>query len=530
MEQKPQIVFGEPAKVEKPVPVYDDEHDITRPEGEIVPTAETIIPDSPIDETLPPDEQPEAEFSMRVSSDNVNFTEERPVRVEAGKRELVLDPLTIFKYPLPDAIELRQRFNIPFTKEQGAFTEFYTPKLVMTDRLTEPGSDWQQTINYGEHRIGVRAPRYNTTGGIVSGKNAITLLKRISGIGTSISIPLWHSGIWITLTAATEAELINFDFKLAMEKTQVGLSTTGQLLNARSAVFSGTLIDFILEHVTSTNVANLADGIPAALRQRIDMLDYSTLVTAFMITMYPNGLPWIMECVNPNCSHREEVNLNLARMIWTDKTVLTNKQMDMMARKANSITDEELKTYREEFKLTDKSTATLSSGVKFHFRRPTIADYIDSATQWVSVIEKQQTTALSNYATERERESFLRSQVQARFMRKYEHFVDKIEIPDPNGGDESLMVVDRETITEALEALSTANEDFVDFEEKVLQFIESNTITVIGYPAVDCTVCKKVPETAKGRLRTIVPVAIDRAFFILTRQRTALMGQIAMVQ
>ena len=168
--------------------------------------------------------------------------------------------------------------------------------------------------------------------------------------------------------------------------------------------------------------------------------------------------------------------------------------------------------------------------MKFHFRRPTIADYIDSATQWVSVIEKQQTTALSNYATERERESFLRSQVQARFMRKYEHFVDKIEIPDPNGGDESLMVVDRETITEALEALSTANEDFVDFEEKVLEFIEANTITVIGYPAVDCGVCKQVPETAEGRLRTIVPVAIDRAFFTLTRQRTTLMGQLAMVQ
>ena len=539
MEQKPHIVFGEqrakevfgePLTKEKPVPDYGDQRDIAQPEGELVPTAEATTPESSIDESLPGDEQPETEFSMRVSSENVNFTEERPVRVDPGKREMVLDPLTIFNYPLPDAIELRQRYNVPFTQEQRAFSEFYTPKLIMNDRLTQPGSDWQQTINYGEHRIGVRAPRYNTSGGIVSGKNAITLLKRISGIGTSISIPLWHSGIWITLSAATEAELINFDFKLAMEKTQVGLSTTGQLLNARSAVFSGTLIDFILEHVTSTNVANLADGIAAALRDRIDMLDYSTLVAAFMITMYPNGFPWIMECVNPNCSHREEVTLNLARMIWTDKTVLTDKQMDMMARKANSITDDELKTYREEFKLTDKATATLSSGVKFHFRRPSIADYIDSATQWVSVIEKQQTTALSNYATERERESFLRSQVQARFMRKYEHFVDKIEIPDPNGGDESLMVVDRETITEALEALSTANEDFVDFEEKVLEFVEANTITVIGYPAVDCTLCKQVPQTAEGRLRTIVPVAIDRAFFTLTRQRTALMGQLAMVQ
>ena len=532
MEQKPKIVFGAPV-VDEPVPEVqavpeDRAVPVSVPEVE---TSQVAVDPAPlvVDE-LPVEEPTQNEFSMRVSSDPVNFTEERPTRVDPGKREQIIDPLTIFNYPLADAIELRQRYNIPFTKEQQIFSEYYTPKLLMTDRLTKPGSDWQQTINYGEHRIGVRAPRYNTAGGIVSGKNAITLIKRISGIGTSISIPLWHSGIWVTLSAATEAELINFDFKLAMEKTQVGLSTTGQLLNARSAVFSGTLIDFILEHVTSTNVANLADGMANALRSRIDMLDYSTLVAAFMVTMYPNGFPWVMECVNPNCSNREEVTLNLARMIWTDKTVLTDKQMDMMARKANSITDEELKVYREEFKLTDKSTATLASGVKFHFRRPTIADYIDSATQWVSVIEKQQTTALSNYATERERESFLRSQVQARFMRKYEHFVDKIEIPDPNGGDESLMVVDRETITEALEALSTANEDFVDFEEKVLEFIEANTITVIGYPAVDCGVCKQVPETAEGRLRTIVPVAIDRAFFTLTRQRTTLMGQLAMVQ
>ena len=521
MSHKPLIVFDDPVPVNK-APVE-------------APVAEATV-ETPVDPTpmavepLPTEETTQTEFSMRVSSDSVNFTEERPTKVEPGKRELVIDPLTIFNYPLQDAIELRQRYNQPFTKEQQIFSEYCTPKLIMTDRLVQEGSNWQQTITYGDQRIGVRAPKYNTSGGIVSGKNAITLIKRISGIGTSISIPLWHSGIWVTLQAATEAELINFDFKLAMEKTQVGLSTTGQLLNARSAVFSGTLIDFILEHVTSTNVANLADGMAQSLRNRIDMLDYSTLVTGFMITLYPNGFPWIMECVNPTCSHREEVTLNLARMIWTDKTVLTDKQMDMMARKSNSITDEELKAYRDEFKLTDKSTATLESGVKFHFRRPMIADYIESATQWVSVIEKQQTTALSNYATERERESFLRSQVQARFMRKYEHFVDKIEIPDPNGGDESLMIIDRDTITEALEALSTANEDFVDFENKVLEFIESNTITVIGYPAVDCSACKTVPETAEGRLRTIVPVAIDRAFFTLTRQRTTLMGQLALAQ
>lgn len=486
------------------------------------------VADTPVAvDTQVVDDKPDTadENPMLVDAVSVNFIEDKPAIVEELKgREVLLDRLNIFSYPLAVTAELREKAGKPINRDDANMTALYTPKLLFSDRLEVPGSEWVQELSHGGTKIGVQSPRFGSSGNVVAGPTALDMLKKVSGIGTAITFPLYHSGIWITLQAPVEAELVNFDFKLTMEKTQVGLSTTGQLLNARSATFSGALIDFILDHVTATNVANLADGMKAALRSRIDMLDYSTLVWGILVTMYPNGYPWIFECVNTDCGHRREAVLSLPRINWVDKTALTETQVEMLVKHRKSITDDELVKYREQFKLTDKSVVALETGVRIHLRRVSIDQYIESATKWVDVIERQHTTALSNYSTEAEREAYLRSQIQARYMRKYEHFVDHIELPD------GLVIQDRETIAQSLEVLSTTNEDFTLFEKGVLDYIEANTIAVVGYPAAECPQCRKVPETTEGRLRTIVPISVDKVFFTLTRLRTQAMAQLALIQ
>ena len=492
--------------------------------GDVVVATETV--DAPPAAAPKTDTPPAVEENMMlVDAVSIDYEETKPAVLDELKgREILLSPLNIFSYPLAVTAELRDKAGKPFGKEDANVTALYSPKLMFSDRLEVPGSKWVQELNHGGVKVGVQSPRFGASGNIVAGPTALDMLKKVSGIGTAITFPLYHSGIWITLQAPVEAELVNFDFKLTMEKTQVGLSTTGQLLNARSATFSGALIDFILDHVTATNVSNLADGMQAALRTRIDMLDYSTLVWGILVTMYPNGYPWIFECVNPECGHRREAVLSLPRINWIDKTALTENQVEMLVKHRKAITDDELVKYREQFKLTDKSVVELDTGVKLHLRRASIDQYIESASKWVDVIERQHTTALSNYSTENERESYLRSQIQARYMRKYEHFVDRIELPD------GIEIHDRDTIAQSLEVLSTTNEDFSQFEKGVLDYIEANTIAVVGYPAVDCPQCKTVPETPEGRLRTIVPISVDKVFFTLTRLRTQAMAQLALIQ
>lgn len=465
------------------------------------------------------------ENPMLVDTVSIDFEESKPAILDESKgREILLDKLNIFSYPLAVTAEIREKTGKPLGEADANLTALYSPRLMFSDRLERPGSKWVQHINHGGSLIGVQSPRFGVAGNIVAGPTALDMLKKVSGIGTSITIPLYHSGIWVTMQAPVEAELVNFDFKLTMEKTQVGLSTTGQLLNARSAVFSGALIDFVLDHVTATNVSNLADGMTNSLRSRIDTLDYSTLVWGILVTMYPNGYPWIFECVNSECGHRRDAVLSLPRINWVDKTALTEKQIDMLVKHRKAISDAEIADYKAEFKLTDKSVVALETGVRIHLKRATLDQYIESATKWVDVIERQHTTALSNYSTEAERESYLRSQIQSRYMRKYEHFVEKIELPD------GLEIVDRPTIAQSLEVLSSTNDDFTVFEKGVLDYIEANSIAVIGYPAVDCPVCRKVPETPEGRLRTIVPISVDKVFFTLTRLRTQAMAQLALIQ
>lgn len=484
-------------------------------EAPVVPSAEAVEPQPENEEDL-----------MLLDYPQCNFTEDKPViENKARGRTVSLDPLNTFAYPLEVTAALREIHGVGYTEEDAPLGTLFTPRLMFSTRMTAPGSEWVQFLEHGGERVGVQSPRYAPVGNVISGDNAVDILRKVSGIGTSITFPLYHSGIWITLRAPGDVELVNFDFKLTMEKTRVGLSTTGQLLNSRSAVFSNALIDFILEHVTATNVANLGEGMVKALRSRIDMLDYSTLVWGILTTMYPNGYPWIFQCANPECLHEREAVLNFARMNFVDKTVLTEKQMEMLVRKRKVISDAEIAQYKEEFKLTDKNAITLTTGVKLHLRRCTVDEYAESGVKWVDVIERQHANALSNYTSEVEREAYLTSQIQARYMRKYEHFVEKISIPQ---GSEYLDIVDRDTIISALEALSTVNEDFADFENGVLSYIEANTIAVVGYPAVDCETCLVAPHTPEGRLRSIVPIAVDKVFFTLTRLRTRTMAQLAL--
>lgn len=406
--------------------------------------------------------------------------------------------------------------------------QFYTPKVLFENQVGDEKREWVQHFQHGERIVGAQRPRMRSTGGNVKGRAALELIRRNSGNGGTLTYPLVHTGIHITMEPASEKQFIDLEFSLQHQATQVGLSTTGLLLNARSGVFSEALIRFALEHIVSTNYPCGADEIVDTLVNVIDPLDYSTLIWGVLATKFANGHPWEFKCTAGDCSESRTAILNFARMLWIDKSALTEKQISILSGNQKAITDDLLDQYRDEFKTPSSKNIELSDGTVIVLGRTSLANYIQTSKRWVDEIERSYTNGLSNYAAPKRRDQFLDGQIQARRMLKYEHLVSEIRIPTEMEGD-YVTIDDRETIRDALIECSSIDDNYQVFEDGANTYIEDCTIALVGYPSQKCKACGTDNTGLHGRHRSIVPISVDRVLFTLVQQRNLVMLEMANV-
>ena len=84
---------------------------------------------------------------------------------------------------------------------------------VLDSALTREGSDWQQSVDYEGLQLKATRPTVQSakSGMQATSENAAMAIQRQMGLGTRVMIPLWHSGIWLTLNTPTDAALLNLE-------------------------------------------------------------------------------------------------------------------------------------------------------------------------------------------------------------------------------------------------------------------------------------------------------------------------------
>lgn len=449
------------------------------------------------------------------------FKQQHEITTPVTERDVTRIGLSSFNYPGNITYNWMQSETSKLSQEDLAQTFYHhTPLMLMEERI--PSGEWEQDVNHAGNTIGISKARYGNTGEL-KGSAAIEMIRRRGGNGTTIRFPLYRSCIWVTMRPATEQELADLDYRLSSDENMVGRSTAGMLLNAGSGSFNEALVDLALSLIIDTNLTNRAGGMAAALRTRIDILDYTDLISGMLIALYPDGYPWEFTCSNPKCNHVVTgQRVNFARMLWHDKACLTEKQLDMLIKHRKSISDDEILAYRNEFRLTDKDFILLKNAdINIHFKTANLDEYLTVSKSWISQIENKYTAALTKYHTEEQRAAYINTQTQIHRFAKYLHLIDKITFPG-----EDCEIVDPETIAEALTAIDTTTSDYNDFEEAALNYIEAHSITVFGYPSQECTVCGVEPTTAEGSFKSIIPISPDRTFFTLAQLKTMVMSQL----
>lgn len=349
------------------------------------------------------------------------------------------------------------------------------------------------------------------------GAGLMKLVYRRQNSGAPVTVFLPASGFFITSKAPHENDFCDYDVAQTMDTNQVGLSTFGILLSASSGLYLKHMVNFALKFVVDTTLDVGGGDMHQTLYNKIDERDYWLVVMACTIAKYPGGIPWLMACTEPQCTFEEEQKLNIARSIRYANGIFSPSQLELINRQRNKepMTFVEQEAYRKAHKV-DPASKWVDGDLTFRFAHASIARYIDTSEEWVADINQSTTEALGNYATEQERNSYMRTAAETRRLTRYLHFIESIT-GKVEGDEEPYVERDPVKIREVLVAMSSDRAFVARFEAAIEHFNERSRLAIFGYMSHKCPSCGAATGEKEGAFRGIVEISPDRLFFVLSR-------------
>lgn len=436
---------------------------------------------------------------------------------------------------LPDKAEL----NSPDIRK-WAFTTLSSLNYTMYNNVLHktvnaPDAGFTQKPSFNNLNMMAASPNYTNPSKLVEGDRAIMHAVNYIGLGTMFQVPLYHSGIWVTLIPPSDTEIVEFNRQFMSRKGTFGRNTYGFIYGNSTSLTLDLLMDFIEKHIYNSTV-----DLPATeLRKYIKVQDIPVLVWGLACAQYPNGFQYERSCSAPptlddngvmvnKCTHVVRETLNLPKLQWSSLKSLTEWQKaHMSSRQAKEKTLDSVLRYQDELAKSAIRKVDLASTsgkvVSLILKTPTIQDHISYGHQWVSDMTDNVINVIESDASPKERNDLIVQHALATSMMEYRHYVKSIEF---NGNT----VEDEETITTLLKLWSADAILRTNYINEVVRFIEESTISVIGIPAYDCPVCKGKQEDGEGikvypKLTSVIPVSVYQLFFALLSRRIELIAQ-----
>lgn len=393
--------------------------------------------------------------------------------------------------------------------------EYYTLGSMYQDRFTDENSNFEQGItDKSNQNLTIQNVKFRKSEGELKGEVALLKVSKILGIGDVFSIPLPHSGIWVTIKPPAEADLIDFYNSLFREKAVLGRATSGASLTNYSVYINNKLFDFIIKHIHSVNYSDISKE---DLRNKILIHDLPILEWGLGCTMFPNGFEFQRGCINEpeKCTYVAKGMINPTKLLWVDNSSLTEQQKQILLEyRPNKLTAEHYTKYITDHARVAKSSFVTKAGIKFHLKVPTIAEHISDGMNWVNKVNKAIEDTVTQETSERERVELLNQYIKASALRQYCHFIDYIEVEDST-------IQDRDTINKVLETLSSDDNIRQEINTNIQEYMSNSTIALVGIPEYDCPSCgfNQNPNPVSQKLVNVIPLDVLNLFFTLATLR-----------
>lgn len=389
---------------------------------------------------------------------------------------------------------------------------------VFQDSLNREGADYRQAIDSEKYPLcaGVPNLRYNE-GEKVSGMRAVNRVRSLLGLGTVVQIPLWHSGFWITIKAPSESSLLELQRRLIESKVNLGRSTHGLIFANTSSYIANWLVDFVIAHTYDTTLKNPEIN----LKKYIRVLDLPTVIWGLATTIWPNGFQYARACVaDPEkCKNVEKEKINLNKLLWPDRSQLTEWQISHMAnRSGSSMSDESVQRYQDEFLIGKGRKVEITSDISINLKVPSIEEYLVAGNKWIEAIIQQVDGTLAEDDSDIVRDIAITQLGKASSMRQYVHWIESIDA----GGS---IIDDNESIEQVIDSMSVVDDVRTIYYKEIIKYINDSTMAVIAIPAFTCPKCGGENKSDLPRFPNLIPIDVMSSFFTLLVQMLARINQ-----
>jgi hypothetical protein len=387
----------------------------------------------------------------------------------------------------------------------------------MNTGISRGGTVWGNRVPHGTSSLGIMrpAPRKEAAGTAVAGEMATLAVRQSLGLGVPSTIPLWHSGFWISIKAPSTSARVDLQQRLDAEKITLGRKGQGFTFANDSVYLKSYLMEFALAHVTSANVHYQN---PQELRDLILSSDINTITWGVLTALYPHGYPFHQPCVNDptRCNHVVKEMLDLYKIHFVDYQKLTEAQLQHMSQRLERMDKAKLENYRAQHYYVKEGTIELKSEHGTIFRAqlkvPTVAEYMLSGMTWIEGITADVQRAFGSDVTGEQRNRYIEDRGTATSMATYAHWVKEI------GLDSGAIIVDPATIQQTLAEISHDIELRTAFLQAVQDYAEKCSITVEALPKFDCPACGRKPSEDELKHPYLAPINIESLFFTMQGQ------------
>lgn len=546
--------------VSTPIPADEIQESVVDNTAPIIPVVpEPVLPVEPIKDELVPEEHltvTTVEDDL-VLEDEINTPTESTAVVESEvtTEEKPTDnkpefPFTNDSVTLQEAIasefkeEDKSKYgeNIPFSPVTQKELEY----IVDTDQFNRSGSDglpdewrgtfangldllhtneamqkaveqrdqeWLQYIQFNDKVIRPFRPKWKTPdNGSLSGLRAIDKIRSALNQGSTITIPCWASGIWLTIKAPTVLELAdNFDL-ISNEIIELGKQTGGGIFENTQVYLNKNLMDLVTKLFYSWNVNDSDSTESRSLEDMLLVDDLETIAWAIGACMYPNGYPFDEPCVanTENCTDINSQLINLNKIFFVNNSKLTTWQKEFMCNPTTKHSYDEIMKYRLESPIGQTSHVKLKDyPFTVYLKTPTVQEYIDSGYGWINQLKDSIRGIVTN-ANDTKLNNMLFERAGLTIARGYGHYVSSIVF------DDGKRITTREDLNAVIDEICAVPEASTALIEEINKHITNTSVTLVALPRHNCPKCKKEPVDKPFEQHPfLIPVSALKLFFSL---------------
>lgn len=430
-------------------------------------------------------------------------------------------PLAGFNHTIDEANKLTE--NPYYRREDATFDLKWSESVTLAqddnitsifygDSLAREDSDWGPKVEYEGQRLGPHRPKAGPTGDgeKVFGLKAVSKVQALLGLGGMIKVPLWHSGLYVSIKAPTDIQLLNFYETISREKIELGKNTVGLIFSNSSSYVNSAIYDLAVDCIYESSVRDVEIG---DLKEIILMNDFPIIAWALACSIYPNGYSYVRPCiVDPEvCQHVVECLLDLGKLMWVDRAALSEKQRRHMALiPRTQVTRDQVKAYQDEFDNTADNQYESAEGITVVFKQPTLEQHLESGARWIEELDNIVRDVFTDEVKQDRINHYISERASLTKLRSFTQYIKHIVYTDDNSTTD-----EAETLERVMDQLSASPEFVSGMAIKLNSYIDKSAVALIGLPRVPCPKCKEESQEDIEAHPWIIPLNPVRLFFKL---------------